>query len=78
MIQFQNLNTVQITLFGATSAGVVGLMLLAMLNCTMVLIAILKYDCIRREQTFENFWGRRCEEDWATAYFCFTAGVCSP
>mmetsp|Transcript_78423 Transcript_78423/g.156878 ORF Transcript_78423/g.156878 Transcript_78423/m.156878 type:complete len:245 (-) Transcript_78423:171-905(-) len=70
-----NLHIVQITLFGATSAGVVGLMLLAMLNCTMMLLAILKYDCVNRNPPFEEFWRVRCEEDWQFSYRAFTTGI---
>lgn len=73
MIEIQlpkGLHVVQITLFGATSAGVVGLMLVAMLNCTMMLLAILKYDCVRRQPSFESFWATRCEDDWRSAYWC--------
>jgi len=46
---------------GATSAGVVSLMLIAMLNCTMMLIAILRYDCVQRDPPFDQFWATRCE-----------------
>mmetsp|Transcript_15387 Transcript_15387/g.47633 ORF Transcript_15387/g.47633 Transcript_15387/m.47633 type:complete len:171 (+) Transcript_15387:176-688(+) len=45
--------------YGTTSASVVGLMLLAMLNCTMMLIAILKYDSISRPIPYYTFWQTR-------------------
>jgi hypothetical protein len=60
---------------GATSAGVVSLMLIAMLNCTMMLIAILRYDCVQRDPPFDQFWATRCEGDWQFAYKAFTTGV---
>jgi calcium release-activated calcium channel protein 1 len=37
----------------------VALMLLAMLNSTFLLIAILKYDCVKRTVPFETFWNNR-------------------
>mmetsp|Transcript_16281 Transcript_16281/g.50373 ORF Transcript_16281/g.50373 Transcript_16281/m.50373 type:complete len:160 (+) Transcript_16281:395-874(+) len=61
--------------YGTTSASVVGLMLLAMLNCTMMLIAILKYDSISRPIPYYTFWQTRCESDWRFAYRCFSLGV---
>ena len=69
------INFVLLVLYGATSASVVGLMLLAMLNCTMMLIAILKYDCVNRPIPYEQFWQTRCEGDWRFAYQCFSLGV---
>lgn len=60
---------------GATSAGVVSLMLIAMLNCTMMLIAILRYDCVQRDPPFDQFWATRCEGDWQFAYKAFTTGI---
>eukprot|EP00616_Rhizochromulina_sp_CCMP1243_P003722 CAMPEP_0118965562 /NCGR_PEP_ID=MMETSP1173-20130426/3101_1 /TAXON_ID=1034831 /ORGANISM="Rhizochromulina marina cf, Strain CCMP1243" /LENGTH=262 /DNA_ID=CAMNT_0006914207 /DNA_START=282 /DNA_END=1066 /DNA_ORIENTATION=+ len=75
-----------LVIFGGTSAGVVGLMLIAMLSSTMVLIAILKFDCKSvadtassgrppRFQSFEEFWTTLCEDDWQMAYQAFTKGV---
>lgn len=71
----KDLHLLQIVIFGATSAGVVGLMLVAVLNCTMMLIACFKYDCIERDPPFEDFWQSRCEEDWRTSYRAFTTGI---
>lgn len=71
----EDLPLVLLVLFGGSSAGVVGLMLIAMLNCTMVLIAILKYDCKERDPPFHHFWTTRCEDDWQFAYQAFTLGV---
>ena len=69
------INFLLLVLYGATSASVVGLMLLAMLNCTMMLIAILKYDCVNRPIPYDQFWQTRCEGDWRFAYQCFSLGV---
>jgi hypothetical protein len=69
------LHLAQITIFGATSAGVIGCMLIAMLTTSMMLIAILKYDCVNRSPPFEEFWRVRCEEDWQFSYRAFTFGV---
>lgn len=35
-------------------------MLIAMLNSTFILVAIFKYDCHKRDVTFEKFWRTRC------------------
>lgn len=69
------INFILLVTYGATSASVVGLMLLAMLNCTMMLIAVMKYDCINRPIPFVEFWQTRCESDWRFAFRCFSAGV---
>lgn len=71
----QSLATVQLTIYGVTAATVVGLMLLSMLTCTIMLIAIMKYDSIERNPPFAEFWRSRCEDDWVFAYQCFTTGV---
>lgn len=60
---------------GATTAGVVAAMLIAMLNSTFLLVAIFKYDCKKRDISFENFWRRRCDEDWQLAFSAFTYGI---
>jgi len=38
-----------LVIFGGSTACVVGCMLVAMLNSTLMLVAILKYDCVKRE-----------------------------
>lgn len=78
MVEIQlpdDIHLVLLVSFGATSALVVGLMLISMLNCTMMLIAILKYDCVQRKPPFGEFWRNRCEDDWQFAYRSFTTGV---
>lgn len=70
-----NINFALLVIYGLTSSSVVGLMLLAVLNSTMILIAILKYDCINRPIPFKEFWQTRCESDWRFAYKCFSSGV---
>ena len=60
---------------GATTAAVVASMLIAMLTSTFLLVAIFKYDCKQRTISFENFWRRRCDEDWQLAFSAFTFGI---
>ena len=62
-------------IFGCTTASVVALMLIATLNCTLMLVAILRYDCIRREVAFTEFWRKRCESDFNFAIKAFGCGV---
>ena len=61
--------------FGCTTAGVVSLMLIAMLNATYILVAILRYDCVKRDTPFTDFWRKRCESDWQLALRAFGLGV---
>jgi len=78
MVEIQlpdRINFLLLLVYGATSASVVGLMLLAMLNCTVMLVAILKYDCVNRPIPYHAFWHTRCESDWRFAYQCFSLGV---
>jgi|Transcript_12680 calcium release-activated calcium channel protein 1 len=70
-----NLNSAQLIIFGGTASSVIGLMLLAMLNATFMLVAILKYDCVNRDVKFSDFWRKRCESDWKLALRCFSYGV---
>ena len=62
-------------IFGGTTAVVIGCMLLAMLNSTLMLVAILKYDCVKREVPFADFWRLRCEDDFLFSLRCFTRGI---
>lgn len=78
MVEIQlptNMSTVLLVMFGASTSMVVGLMLVAMINCTFILTAILKYDCKRRDEPFEDFWRKRCEGDWKMSFKAFTCGV---
>ena len=61
-----------LVVFGMSCAGVVGLMLVAMLTSSLMLIAIFKYDCINRPIPFRDYWRRWCESDWRIAYATFT------
>lgn len=70
-----SLNPVLLCLMGATTAAVVAAMLIAMLSSTFLLVAIFKYDCKKRDISFENFWRRRCDEDWQLAFSAFTYGI---
>ena len=70
-----DLNPILLVAFGCTTAGVVSLMLTAMLTSTYILVAILRYDCVTREIPFLDFWRRRCEGDWKFALKAFTYGI---
>uniref|UniRef100_A0A7S4NBN3 Uncharacterized protein n=1 Tax=Odontella aurita TaxID=265563 RepID=A0A7S4NBN3_9STRA len=70
-----DLHPVLLVMFGCTTAGVVSLMLVSMLNSTFVLVAILRYDCVRREAPFAEFWRKRCESDWKFALRAFGYAV---
>ncbi|CAM9812810.1 unnamed protein product [Discosporangium mesarthrocarpum] len=64
-------------LFGTTAALVVGLMLIAMLSSTFMLVAIMKYDVKNRDRsypTFQKFWSTRCESDWRFSFRAFNLG----
>ncbi len=61
--------------FTCCSSFVVCLMLISMLNATFILVAILRYDTVRREVPFQRFWGTRCEDDWKFALRAFALGV---
>lgn len=59
----------------------IGLMLMAMLNCTLILVIILKHDCsqptgstMTPTQVFLDFWETRCEEDWQSSFKQFRMG----
>eukprot|EP00559_Dactyliosolen_fragilissimus_P003497 CAMPEP_0184860848 /NCGR_PEP_ID=MMETSP0580-20130426/5652_1 /TAXON_ID=1118495 /ORGANISM="Dactyliosolen fragilissimus" /LENGTH=196 /DNA_ID=CAMNT_0027358103 /DNA_START=254 /DNA_END=844 /DNA_ORIENTATION=+ len=71
----QNLHPVLLVSFGCTTAGVVGLMLIAMLNATYMLVAILRYDTVHRDMPFAEFWRKRCEGDWKLSLRAFGIGV---
>mmetsp|Transcript_12200 Transcript_12200/g.15818 ORF Transcript_12200/g.15818 Transcript_12200/m.15818 type:complete len:255 (-) Transcript_12200:166-930(-) len=71
----EDLNMVLLVMFGTTAALVIGLMLFAMLNCTLMLVAILKYDCIRRDIPFDDFWRKRCSADWVYSFNAFAIGL---
>lgn len=78
MVEIQlpkELNVFQITIFGLTSASVIVLMLISMLNTTMMLVGVMHYDCVQRNPPFKQFWNARCQDDYMVAYKAFTAGV---
>ena len=64
-----------LAIFGLTTSLVVGTMLIAMLNCTLMLVAILRYNCVTREVPFADFWRMRCEEDFTFSLKAFCLGV---
>ena len=70
-----DLNEWLLIVFGTTTSVVVGCMLIAMLNSTLMLVAILKYDCVKREVPFSDFWRLRCEDDFLFSLKAFTRGI---
>ncbi|CAM9726514.1 unnamed protein product [Ectocarpus sp. 8 AP-2014] len=59
-----DVNAVLLIFFGSTAASVVGLMLLAMLSSTFMLVAIMKYDVKAKDRhypSFQRFWASRCD-----------------
>lgn len=64
-----------LTFFGGITACVIALMLISTLNSTYMLVAILRYDCVRRDVPFDEFWRKRCEPDWKLALRAFSYGV---
>lgn len=71
----KGLHPVLLISFGCTTALVVSLMLISMLNSTFMLVAVLRYDCVKREMPFDKFWGSRFQNDWKWALKCFVVGV---
>eukprot|EP00903_Cladosiphon_okamuranus_P011920 g11196.t1 len=73
-----DVNAVLLIFFGSTAASVVGLMLLAMLSSTFMLVAIMKYDVKAKDPkylTFQVFWSTRCEDDWRFSFRAFNMGI---
>ena len=70
-----DLDGVLLALFGGITACVVALMLMSTLNATYMLVAILRYDCVKREVPFDEFWRKRCEPDWKFALRTFSYGI---
>ena len=70
-----NVNVVLLTIFGGTTATVIGLMLVSSLYATYMLVAILRYDCVRRDVPFDDFWRKRCDPDFKLSLRCFSNGV---
>ncbi|CAB1104455.1 unnamed protein product [Ectocarpus sp. CCAP 1310/34] len=73
-----DVNAVLLIFFGSTAASVVGLMLLAMLSSTFMLVAIMKYDVKAKDRhypSFQRFWASRCESDWRFSFRAFNIGI---
>jgi len=71
------IHTAQLVLFGTTGAVAISAMLVSMLHCTMMLIAVLKFNSTQQDpvRMFDKFWNSRCEDDWRSAYRTFTRGI---
>jgi calcium release-activated calcium channel protein 1 len=77
------LDTTLLFFFGLTVASVVGLMMIAMLNATFVLIAIYKFNTDNEAldetkkiaKAFKDFWDQRCDKDWKLAFNAFSLGI---
>jgi hypothetical protein len=65
-----------LVMFGGACATCVALMLVAMLNCTLILVGILRFDPLNEPpEAFDEFWRKRCEDDWHLSFKAFTFGV---
>lgn len=70
-----DVNPIILSFFGITSTAVVSLMLVSTLTATYTLCGVLKYDTLRREVPFSDFWFKYCDNDWRLTLRCFTFGV---
>lgn len=66
--------------FGGVTAIAAGAMLLSMINASLILVAVLNFDCKRSvlesgQFSFVQFWSSRCERDFLFAFKCFGIGV---
>jgi calcium release-activated calcium channel protein 1 len=70
-----NVSSALLISFSCSGALVVCLMLLSMLNATFILVAILRYDTVKRDVPFPRFWRTRCEDDWKFSLRAFALGI---
>lgn len=70
-----NVGTTLLIVFAVTTSLVVAFMLVAMLNATWTMVAILRYDCVTREVPFEEFWRKRCQSDFIFTLRVFSYGA---
>lgn len=47
----------------------------AMFSCVMMLVGVLKYDSVKRTQSFAMYWITHCEAEWKAAFMCFILGM---
>jgi hypothetical protein len=68
----EDIDATLLAAFAGTTALVVGTMLVAMLNCTMILTVIMEYDVVTEEVPFEEFWNKHIKEhfDFSLNVFC--------
>jgi hypothetical protein len=71
----ENLHPVLVIIFPINGALVVACNLTAMLLATWTLVAILRYDCVQRTIPFDEFWNKRCQDDFVIALKAFSYGV---
>jgi len=64
-----------LTSFSCISGLVIGILFFAMVNSTLLLVRVMKYDCVRREEEFGEFWEKKCENDWSLSLNAFYMGV---
>ena len=70
-----NVSWILVAFYGTFTSMVIGLNALSMINCTFILVGILKYDCANPTHSIEEFWKLRCEDDWKRSFKAFTLGV---
>eukprot|EP00602_Paraphysomonas_sp_CaronLab_P008434 CAMPEP_0185027958 /NCGR_PEP_ID=MMETSP1103-20130426/13340_1 /TAXON_ID=36769 /ORGANISM="Paraphysomonas bandaiensis, Strain Caron Lab Isolate" /LENGTH=245 /DNA_ID=CAMNT_0027562171 /DNA_START=121 /DNA_END=858 /DNA_ORIENTATION=+ len=64
-----------LVLFGTITSSVIAITMVAALISTYVLVALYRYDPVKRNPTFDLFWKRVCEDDWQVAFKAFTFGM---
>lgn len=61
--------------YGFFASLTVCLNVVSMISCVMMLVGVLKYDCVRRRQPFRTYWSLHCEAEWKRAFTCFNWGI---
>lgn len=61
--------------YGLFATTTVCLNVVSMVSCVLMLVGVLKYDCVRRRQPFRTYWSLHCEGEWRRAFHCFNWGI---
>jgi calcium release-activated calcium channel protein 1 len=67
--------TLLLAFYGLFASATVALNVMAMMSCVLMLVGVLKYDCVRRRQPFRTYWSLHCEAEWSRAFKCFNFGI---
>lgn len=71
----KDLHPALVIIFPINGALVAACNLTAMLLATWTLVAILRYDCVHRPIPFDEFWKKRCQDDFVITLRAFSYGV---